>query len=110
MSFFRNYALSIILGAMFLLSWIGQAIFGWKKYQSEQQKLHNQGHILGDNGYVWQFLSDTFENWQSEFLQICVFIVLSAYFIHKNSPQSRDGEDEIIMRIKKIEKLLENKK
>ena len=34
-------------------------------------------------------------NWQSEFLQLLAFVVLTTYFIHRGSHESRDGDDEL---------------
>lgn len=109
MRFFKNYALSLILGAAFLISWSGQAVSGWMEFKAEQLEHHQPAHVLGDDGYIWQFLSATFENWESEFLQLLTFVILSTFFIHRNSPQSRDGDDEMQARLKRIESLLEGK-
>jgi hypothetical protein len=35
------------------------------------------------------------ENWQSEFLQLLAFVVLTAFLIHRGSHESRDGADEL---------------
>jgi hypothetical protein len=46
------------------------------------------------------------ENWQSEFLQLMSFVILATYFIHRGSPQSRDGSDEMAQDIKAIRQKL----
>ena len=109
MKFFKNYSLTILLGLMFFISWAGQFFAGWKEYLTKQLENHQAAKILGHDGYIWEFLSATFENWQSEFLQTMIFVILSTYFIHKNSPQSRDSDDEMLARLNRIEKALEKK-
>lgn len=84
---FKRYGLSITLFLMFALSWLGQ----WLTHDESTKKFWNV----------------TFENWQSEAWQVFWFIVLSVYLIHKNSPQSRDGDDAIKAQLKRIEDKLQ---
>jgi hypothetical protein len=56
--------------------------------------------------FLHSFLASTFDNWQSEFLQLLSFVVLATYLIHRGSPQSRDTEDEMAADIKAIRKNL----
>jgi len=49
----------------------------------------------------------TFQNWQSEFLEVLLLIVATKYFIHRGSPESRDGQDEMQQAIERIEKKLD---
>ena len=39
------------------------------------------------------FLSATFENWESEFLQMTVYAVMTALLVQKGSPESRNTDD-----------------
>jgi len=99
----RNYSLGIVLAAMFLASWIAQAIAGWVEFTSEQTTHGEPSSVFGADGYVWLFLQSTLENWQSEFLQLLTFVVLTTYLIYKNSHESRDSTDEMHESIKRIE-------
>jgi hypothetical protein len=80
---------------------------GWRHFQSEQQDHGKQATVFGADGYVWNWGEATFENWQSEFLQLLTFVILSTYLIHRHSPQSRDSEDEMM---KKVDAILERVK
>jgi hypothetical protein len=40
-------------------------------------------------------LRDTFENWQSEFLQLIWQVVGLAYFLYIGSPASRESDDRV---------------
>ena len=69
------------------------------------QATHNEpSTVFGASGYVWVFLQSTLENWQSEFLQLLTFVVLTTYFIYRQSHESRDGQDEMKAAIERIEK------
>lgn len=46
------------------------------------------------------------ENWQSEFLQLLTFVVLTAFFIHRGSHESRDSDDEMKAMLQRIEQRL----
>ena len=85
----RNNGLSLALFALFLASIVGQVFAGWYTLGKE---LAIQGLPTPDLGtYLLSghFLSATFENWESEFLQMTVFVMPTAWLIQKGSPGSR---------------------
>ncbi len=103
---FKNYGLSITLAMLFLLSWVGQYYFQWQKFVNEQVQ---HGQSIKIDEFIPEFLSSTFENWQSEFLQLLTFVVLTAYLIHKGSHESKDGEEAMHKDIKEIKALLKKR-
>lgn len=106
-NWFHDHLLSLTLATLFLLSWIAQLYF---QYQDEVNEAvaHGQERPALWSGEFWSaFLASTFENWQSEFLQLFSFVVLATYLIHRDSPQSRDGDDEMAADIKAIRTKLE---
>ena len=92
----RDRGLALLLMAMFLLFLVGQGLSGLADYNAEQA-LHGQPTV-SMNGYLatghpWEAL---FENWESEFLQMAVFVLLTAIVIQKGSPESgRPGVTEM---------------
>ena len=50
----------------------------------------------------------TFQNWQSEFLEVFLLIVLTATLVHKGSHKSKDGDDEVKAALAHIEQRLES--
>lgn len=83
------------------------------KYSNEQQSRGQQVSIFGKDGYIWDWSQATFENWQSEFLQLLSFVLLTSFLIHKGSHESKDGDEEMKAlivslheRLHKIEKRL----
>ena len=99
----RNYSLSITLAVLFLLSWLGQLVTQWFNWANEQQE-HGQALEVGQ--FLWQFWTSTLENWQSEFLQLLTFVVLTSFLIHRESPESRDSDDQMQQSLDRIEKRL----
>jgi hypothetical protein len=99
----RNYSLSITLAVLFFVSWFAQLVTQWFTWANEQQE-HNQPLEVGD--FLWQFWTSTLENWQSEFLQLLTFVVLTSFLIHRESPESRDSDDEMQQSLNRIEKRL----
>ena len=97
MTWFRDRALTLTLMAMFLLFLAGQLITGLAEYNSEQEQ---HGHAtVAMTGYLatghpWEAI---FENWESEFLQMGVFVLLTTFLIQKGSPESRrPGVTELV--------------
>lgn len=83
--------LGFFLGAL-LLHWF----FGWRSYLSDAEA-HGQPAIVAD--YLDMMLRDTFENWQSEFLQLLWQVVGLAYFLYVGSPSSKENDDRMEAKI-----------
>ena len=65
----RDYSLSIILGALFLTTLALHAWTGSMHFVAQQQSHGETAELFGGSGYLWRWGEATFENWQSEFLQ-----------------------------------------
>jgi len=88
----HDHMLAVVLAALFLVSWVGQFVAQAVEVSKDAAE-HGQQFAWSD---FWpQFLSATFENWQSEFLQLLTFVVLTVHLIQRNSAESPDGDDEL---------------
>jgi hypothetical protein len=94
-----NFGLSLTFCGLFLVSWIAQGFAEWGTYRSEQVA-HGAPPTLG--GFLVAFGRSTLENWQSEFLQLFSFVVVSAVLIHRGSAESKDGDERIERQLKKV--------
>ena len=103
----RDYGLSLFVGVLFLVSFLLHAVFGWLQYAADQKSHGDEATFWGDSGYVVYFGEWTFQNWQSEFLEVIVLIVASSYLIHKGSAESKDSDDEMKAILERIEKRLD---
>jgi hypothetical protein len=100
MKLWKNFGLSLGFCTLFLLSWAGQAAVQWQEF-TDEQGTHNVQPEVGD--FLAAFGKSTLENWQSEFLQLFSFTVMTALLIHKGSAESRDSDDRIEAALKRIE-------
>lgn len=64
--------------------------FGWQAFVEEAFQ-HGQSPEL--SSYLNEMGRDTFENWQSEFLQLLWQVVGLAYFLYVGSPASKENDD-----------------
>jgi hypothetical protein len=103
----RDYSLTLFIGGLFVISFVLHAIFGWWQYAADQKSHDDEATLWGDSGYVVYFGEWTFQNWQSEFLELAVMVVATAYLIHKGSPESKDGDEELKAMLERIEKRLD---
>jgi hypothetical protein len=97
MAWIRDRALTLTLTAMFMVFLVGQCFTGWTEYNDEHLQ-HGQAAItMADylaTGHPWEAL---FENWESEFLQMAVFVLLTTVLVQKGSPESRrPGVKELV--------------
>jgi hypothetical protein len=87
----RLYSSSLLLlmGLMFLGSWLAQSATGWTKYNEEQQA-HGQAPVSWF-GYLGraEFWEKTLQNWQSEFLAVGTMAVFTIYLRQRGSPESK---------------------
>ena len=85
----RNNALSIVLFGLFGLFLAGQSLTGWRTYNSDQQE-HGQRTVdYGSYLTTGHFVEATFENWESEFLQMGAYVVLTVWLVQKGSSESK---------------------
>ena len=104
----RDYGLSVTIASMFIVAWLLQTWTGWVEFVSEQTAHGEPAVAFGDDGYVWRWAQATFENWQSEFLQVFVFIVLTTFLVHKNSHESPDADYDTEASLRRIEAKLDS--
>jgi hypothetical protein len=89
----RNNGLSLALFALFLASIVGQVFAGWYALGEELAVHGSPPPDLRSYLLSGHFISATFENWESEFLQMAVYVVLTAWLIQKGSPESRNPDE-----------------
>jgi hypothetical protein len=85
----RDRSLTLVLMAMFALFLVGQVLTGRQEYNAAQREHGDTPVTLSAylaTGHMWEA---TFENWESEFLQMAVFVILTTFLLQKGSPESR---------------------
>jgi heme A synthase len=99
----KGFGLSLAFCILFLTSWVAHGAAEWQVFTDEQRN-HNRAVTVGD--FTAEFAQSTLENWQSEFLQLFSFVVMSALLIHRGSAESKDSDDRIEEALKRIEQKL----
>ena len=91
----RDNGLSITMFALFLVFLVGQSIAGFKTSNSDNEQHGQPPESFGEYLTSGAFVEATFENWESEFLQMGAYVVLTALLIQKGSPESKnpDGDE-----------------
>jgi hypothetical protein len=93
-SWLRLNALALTMFAAFFVFLVLQSVFGW---QTRNDELVEAGRAA--EGY-WAYLGTghfaeaTFENWESEFLQMGSYVLLTAFLVQRGSPESHPISDE----------------
>jgi hypothetical protein len=99
----RDFGLSITLAGLFIIAWALQTWTGWVEFVAEQRAHGEVATAFGEGGYVWAWAQATLENWQSEFLQVFVFIVLTTFLVHRKSHESPDTDYETEASLRRLE-------
>lgn len=84
-----SHSLLLVMGAVFLLSWLVQSITGTAAYN--EQRLRQLQAPLSWTDYLGaaDFWNRTLQNWQSELLAVASMAVLSVYLRQRGSPESK---------------------
>jgi hypothetical protein len=92
-SFFYRNGLSIVALTLFLLALVGQAITGWHQHNAELEQDHAAKIDLLHYLQSGHFISATFENFESEFLQMSLYVLLTVGLRQKGSAESKSLDE-----------------
>ena len=82
-------SLLLVMGAIWLLSWLGQSITGRVAYNAERIEHHQASMGYLDYLGSADFWERTLQNWQSEFLAVGSMAILAVYLRQRGSPESK---------------------
>ena len=94
-----KYSYAWLTLAFFLVSLGLHWWFGWKSFVEDARE---HGQVAEFSPYLSEMLRDTFENWQSEFLQLLWQVVGLAYFLYIGSPSSKENDDRLEAKIDEL--------
>jgi hypothetical protein len=91
----RNSKLGLVCLVLFVCFWLAQALTGWHQHNSEQLTHRETEISFGEYLTTGHFWEASTENWESEFLQMGAFVLLTVFLIQKGSPESKrpEGDD-----------------
>jgi len=96
-SFFYRNSLSIVVLTLMFLCLCGQFFTGWETQNKELAEHSKAALSIGEYIHSGHFIQATFENWESEFLQMMLYVVLTVSLRQKGSSESKslDKEEDV---------------
>jgi len=86
--------LALVMFTAFMVFLVLQSVFGWQVRNEEMvqagQAAQSYWHYLGTG----HFVEATFENWESEFLQMGSYVLLTAFLVQRGSPESKPVDQD----------------
>lgn len=96
-SFFYRNGLTIVFLSLFLITLFAQALTGWRAHNRDLAENHGSSLTLATYLKSGHFISATFENFESEFLQMSLYVILTVGLRQIGSAESKslDEEEEV---------------
>jgi hypothetical protein len=89
-TFLRHNSLSLVFLALFLCALVLQAIAGHADFNEDQVRHGDAELSFGRYVLSSEFATAVLENWQSEYLQFTLFIILTVWLVQRGSPESKE--------------------
>ena len=88
-SWVRDHGLLLVNAGLFVVFFVGMVLAGVQAYNGDQSAHHEPAVSLWGYLHTGDFVEATFENWESEFLQMGMYVVLTAYLFQRGSSESK---------------------
>lgn len=97
MKWIKNNSLSLVFIVLFFVALIGQIFTGFAEHNKERKQEGHSEVSMSAYLHSGHFIQSTFENWESEFLQMALFVVLTISLRQKGSSESKkcEGKEEV---------------
>jgi hypothetical protein len=89
---YRN-SLSIAFLVLLIFSWAGQAYTGWRQHNDLLQEYDQPPTAFTVYLGSGHFIQATFENWESEFLQMALFVLFTVFLRQEGSSESKPVDE-----------------
>jgi hypothetical protein len=90
----RDQGLTLVMLGLFLIFLGAQSVTGFRVYNDERVQMGKSEISYGRYLRSGHFVEATFENWESEFLQMGAYVLLTAFLIQRGSAESRDPDKD----------------
>jgi hypothetical protein len=92
--FLVDNSLTIACLLLFAIFLVAQSLTGWHAHNADA--MDHGGSTLGYLKYLktGHFYEAVFENWESEFLQMAAFVLLTAYLVQRGSAESKHPDKQ----------------
>ena len=88
----RDHGLTLTMFGFFAVFLVGQIVTGQRTYNAEQRE-HGEATV-GAAAYLrtGHFVEATFENWESEYLQMACYVLMTVFLFQRGSSESKDPD------------------
>lgn len=90
--FWRNNGLSITMFSIFAVLLVAQSVVGWHHENNLLLQDHADVQSYAEYLRSGAFLEVTMENWESEFLQMFIYIIFTVFLYQKGSSESKSPD------------------
>jgi hypothetical protein len=94
MKAFRENGLTIVLSLLFFLFIVMQAVTGLNQHNEDLQRHGRKPLIMREYLVSGHFVEATFENWESEFFQMGLYVLFTSFLFQRGSSESNKPVDE----------------
>ena len=92
--FWSRNALSLACFAIFAVALVAQSLTGWRTSVADATQHGEAAFSYWNYLTTSHFFEATFENWESEFLQMGAFVLLTVYLLQRGSGESKQEGDD----------------
>jgi hypothetical protein len=89
-AFLRNNSLSLVFLSLFLAALVFQSIAGLADFNEDQVRHGGPQMSYGRYLVSSEFATAVMENWQSEYLQFTLYVLLTVWLVQRGSPESKE--------------------
>lgn len=92
-SFVKRNGLLIVFLSLMLITLGGQAYTGWNENNQERLEKNLPLHSFPEYLHSGHFIQATFENWESEFFQMGLYVFLTVFLYQQGSAESKSLDE-----------------
>ncbi len=92
--FIYQNGLALVFGTLFLITLAAQMCFGFQEHNKELADWGGKPENFGQYLSSGHFIEATFENWESEFLQMALYVWLTIFLRQKGSSESKKLDED----------------
>jgi hypothetical protein len=90
----RDHGLALALFGLFAVFLVAQSLAGWRSHDADLRE-HGEPTVgFGEYLTTGHFVEATFENWESEFLQMAAYVLLTIWLVQKGSSESKPPQGD----------------
>jgi hypothetical protein len=90
----RDNSLSLVMFGFFALFLLAQSVTGFQVYNDDQREHGEEAIPYADYLRTGHFIEATFENWESEYLQMGAYVLFTVYLFQRGSAESKDPDTD----------------